>query len=269
MEIYGKIYITAKGTGLENKLKREENAMKIWEILKVENLNKRYRVKIYGVEQEVIVAYEGNSNYLTVKKETYPFYPLNSFYLGAILDLEFKEVKYRKLDFYYGGIENFVHLLLKHKEKDELVYADFNGHRFYSDKITMDGAYMELTGKTKAEFDAMIKEQHEAWEKQRREHKASIPEKTEYWRAKGKEILSIDKWEYWDKIVPIRLEDLYEGMELECCLDLVALLKEGAFEEAKEMLNNQGHSGMSYGLVCTMLKEFADNGEEFLEFIGR
>ena len=243
--------------------------MKIWEILKAENLGKKYRVKLYGVEQEVTVGYEGNSDYLTIKKETYPFYPLNSFYLGAILALEFEEAKYRKLEFYYGSIEDFVYLLLHYKEKGELVYADFNGHRFYSDTVTMDKAYKEITGKTKAEFDYMIKEQKDAWEEQKREHEVSIPKKTKYWREKARGIIKEDKLDHWDEIVPIRLKDLYQGMELECCLDLAVLLKEGAFEKAKEMLNNQGHSGMSYGLVCAMLKEFVDNGEEFLKFIGR
>ena len=243
--------------------------MKIWEILKAENLGKKYRVKLYGVEQEVTVGYDGNSDYLTIKKETYPFYPLNSFYLGAILALEFEEAKYRKLEFYYGSIEDFVYLLLHYKEKGELVYADFNGHRFYSDTVTMDKAYKEITGKTKAEFDYMIKEQEDAWEERKREHEASISKKTKYWREKARGIIKEDKLDHWDEIVPIRLKDLYQGMELECCLDLAILLKVGAFEEAKEMLNNQGHSGMSYGLVCAMLKEFVDNGEEFLEFIGR
>lgn len=243
--------------------------MKIWEILKAENLGKNYRVKLYGVEQEVTVGYDGNSDYLTIKKETYPFYPLKSFYLEAILALEFEEVKYRKLEFYYGSIEDFVYLLLHYKEKGELVYADFNGHRFYSDTVTMDGAYKEITGKTKAEFDYMVKEQEDAWEEQKREHETSIPKKTKYWREKARGIIKEDKLDHWDEIVPIRLKDLYQGMELGHCLDLAVLLKEGAFEEAKEMLNNQGHSGMSYGLVCAMLKEFVDNGEEFLKFMGR
>ena len=243
--------------------------MKIWEILKAENLGKNYRVKLYGVEQEVTVGYDGNSDYLTIKKETYPFYPLKSFYLEAILALEFEEVKYRKLEFYYGSIEDFVYLLLHYKEKGELVYADFNGHRFYSDTVTMDGAYKEITGKTKAEFDYMVKEQEDAWEEQKRGHETSIPKKTKYWREKARGIIKEDKLDHWDEIVPIRLKDLYQGMELGCCLDLAVLLKEGAFEEAKEMLNNQGHSGMSYGLVCAMLKEFVDNGEEFLKFMGR
>jgi hypothetical protein len=226
-------------------------------------------VKLYGIEQEVTVGYDGNSDYLTIKEGTYPFYPLKSFYLEAILDLEFEEAKYRKLEFYYGSISDFVYLLLQYKEKGELVYADFNGHRFYSDTVTMDGAYKEITGKTKAEFDYMVKEREDAWEEQKREHEASVPKKTKYWREKARGIIKEDKLDYWDEIVPIRLKDLYQGMELECCLDLAVLLKEGAFEEAKEMLNNQGHSGMSYGLVCAMLKEFVDNGEEFLEFIGR
>ncbi len=75
------------------------------------------------------------------------------------------------------------------------------------------------------------------------------------------------KWEYWDIIVPIRLNDLYQGMELKQCLDLVMLLKDDKFEEAKELIINQGHSGMSFGLVCSMVREFSDKGDKFISLV--
>lgn len=84
---------------------------------------------------------------------------------------------------------------------------------------------------------------------------------------KGREILDESKWELWDEIVPIRLDDLYQGMELECCLAIVKILNEGTLEEAKKEIQSQGHSGMSFGLVCAMVKEFSPRGEEFVNFI--
>ena len=56
-------------------------------------------------------------------------------------------------------------------------------------------------------------------------------------------------------------------MELKQCLDIVVLLKEDKFEEAKELINNQGHSGMSFRLICSMIREFSDRGEEFISLI--
>ncbi len=88
-----------------------------------------------------------------------------------------------------------------------------------------------------------------------------------YWRMRGRKILTEDKWEEWDKIVPIRLNDLYEGMELKCCLDLVILVNAKLFDEAKTMIENQGHGAISYGLVCAMVEEFSEYGKEFARCI--
>lgn len=176
---------------------------------------------------------------------------------------------YEEIDFMCGNtIESCVLELLYYKEKGKLVYGVFNGHKLYSHTVTMDNAYKEITGNTKKEFDDYLKKQSEEYEKQKQEHLESIPFKTSLWVKKGREILEESKWELWEKIVPIRLNDLYQGMELEQCLDVVKLLKkDGKFNEAKELIYNQGHSGMSFGLICSMIKEFSPIGEEFVKFI--
>jgi hypothetical protein len=65
---------------------------------------------------------------------------------------------YLKVEFTLGDtIENAVNQLLKHKEKGQLACGDFNGVTLYSDTVTIDGAYKEIAGMTKAEFDEYIK----------------------------------------------------------------------------------------------------------------
>ena len=67
--------------------------------------------------------------------------------------------------------------------------------------------------------------------------------------------------------MPIRLDDLYQGMELKCCLDIVSELNKGcSLDEAKTIIEGQGHSGMSFGLVCSMVKSFCDRGQEFVSY---
>lgn len=178
------------------------------------------------------------------------------------------ENKYIEIDFYPGrNIEECVNELLKYKDKGELVFGIFNGHKLYSDTVTMDSAYKEITGNTKKEFDDYIKKQNEEYQRQKQEHINSIPEKSKLWMEKGREVLDKSKWEFWDKIVPIRLNDLYQGMELKCCLDIVEILNKGTLEEAKKEIENQGHSGMSFGLVCSMVKEFSAKGEDFVNYL--
>jgi len=61
---------------------------------------------------------------------------------------------------------------------------------------------------------------------------------------------------------------MYKGMELGNCLDIVMKLNsECKLDVAKEMIEDQGHSGMSFGLVCSMVKSFCDRGDEFVKFV--
>lgn len=85
---------------------------------------------------------------------------------------------------------------------------------------------------------------------------------------KGHKVLSKDKWQLWDECVPVRLNDLYEGMELGYCLDIIRTVKEKTISDGIEVMRNQGHSGLSWGLMKSMIKTFCDCGDEFLEQLG-
>jgi len=84
----------------------------------------------------------------------------------------------------------------------------------------------------------------------------------EYWIERGAQSLSPDKLELWNKVVPIRLNDLYQGMELGSTLEIIDALKSGkTFDDAQKILYDQNHSGMSYGIMKSMLKAFYDDGD--------
>lgn len=176
--------------------------------------------------------------------------------------------KYTEIEFGLGArIEECVNELLEYKEKGELVFGTFNGYKLYSDSVTMDSAYKEITGKTKQEFDDCAKKQHEEYKKQKQEHLDTIPEQAKHWMEEGRKVLDKSKWALWDRMVPVRLHDLYQGTELKYCLDVVKILDNGTLEDAKKEIECQGHSGMSFGLVCAMVKEFSQRGEEFADYV--
>ena len=64
----------------------------------------------------------------------------------------------RKIDKYFGDLDNAVNYLLAANARGEHVYCDFNGHELHSDNVTMDSAYTEVLGCTKAEFEQRQKE---------------------------------------------------------------------------------------------------------------
>lgn len=180
------------------------------------------------------------------------------------------EKNYKEINFLAGcSIEIVVKELLEHNERGELVCADFNGHMLYSDDVTVDSAYLKILGKTKAEFDKTQEEWGENYRREEETHKSKIPELTKVWIEKGHKILNEEYWAEWDKCVPIRLDDLYRGMELKCCLNIIEPLNSGcSLDVAKEIIDGQDHSGMSFSLVRAMVKAFCDRGQEFAEYVS-
>jgi len=176
---------------------------------------------------------------------------------------------YRKIEFGAGdSIERAMKDLARFKELGELVYGEFNGQKLYSDVDDLDSAFKKVTGSTKAEFDAEREKEHLKYEERKNKHKEAIPELTKEWIEKGKVILAEKYHETWVKCVPIRLNDLYEGMELGATLEIVKELNAGCeLEVAKGIIEEQRHSGMSFGLVCSMVKSFCDRGSEFVNFV--
>ena len=121
--------------------------------------------------------------------------------------------------------------------------------------------------RTKAEFDAEREKEHLEYEAEKKRHEEAIPELTKEWIEKGNEILAKKYHETWAKCVSIRLGDLYRGMELGDTLEIVKYLNDGCkLEVTKEIIKGQGHSGMSFGLVCSMVKIFCDRGAEFVSY---
>jgi hypothetical protein len=163
-----------------------------------------------------------------------------------------------------GLILTVLSLIKKTYDTGELYCAKFNGQMLYSDTVSLDSAYLAVTGETFSELMETKRKGRENYEKQERELKAAIPDLVAKWREKGRMILSSNKWNLWDKCVPIRLGDLYHGMELGYTLEIAEILnKGGSFEDAKKAMENQNHSGMSWGLVKSMVRSFCDKGEEF------
>lgn len=159
------------------------------------------------------------------------------------------------------------------EKSNQICYADFNGKEIYSTD-TLDEAYSKVTGHAKAEYDKKCQDQIDEWKKQKEEHKAKIPELTKYWIAEGHKYISSEYWKLWDECIPIRLGDLYQGMELDCTIKLIKILNtsdniEDTYQSAKAEIESQGHSGMSFGLVKAMIRAFHKNGGIFCNKLSK
>jgi len=179
--------------------------------------------------------------------------------------------QYVEIQFNAGqSIDSAIRTLKRFYRSGKLVFGVFNGQKLYSDIDTIDSAYKKVTGKTKAEFDKDREKEHLEYEKHKTEHIKAIPKLTKQYIEKGSDILDNKYMEKWIKVVPVRLRDLYEGWELDACLEIVKELNNGCeLDHAKNIIEKQGHSGMSFGLVCSMVNSFCDRGGEFVSYLKK
>jgi len=181
----------------------------------------------------------------------------------------------KEIEFYPGDtIENAWKTLLKESaECEDTCFGKFNDHEILSTD-TLDEAYIKIMGKTKGQYNKEMQDWRDEYERKEKEHKDSIPSLIPVYCERARGVILEDQYDYWDKIVPIRLGDLYHGMELDCTLDLCKIMRnesislEERIEKAKEAFDNQGHSGMSAGLVFSMIKAFCPHGKQVVEKIG-
>lgn len=157
--------------------------------------------------------------------------------------------------------------------EDFVIYAIFNGVEILHTD-TPDEISVKVTGKTIAEREAEKKAWMEEYDRKEKEHQARIPELTEKYKKEARGVIPEDKLELWDEIVPVRLNDLYKGMELDEWLKMIRVLnsessKEERFAKAKEIFESAGHSGWSAGLVLSGLRKFHPDGDECAEYIQK
>lgn len=164
---------------------------------------------------------------------------------------------------------------LKYRAKtllNTICYASFNGVELTSED-SVDDAYLKVTGKTKAENDKELDEFVEQYYRREEEHKSRIPELTEKYSKEAKGFINEDKLDEWNRILPIRLGDLYHGMEVEQTLDICRIMRDESLEydarirKAYDLFMNSGHSGMSANLTAQMIKVFCPHGEDVADAV--
>lgn len=179
----------------------------------------------------------------------------------------------KEVTLYGGTIDSWLNTLREMAAADEsgeVLKAVFND-KYLLSTDTDDDAYLRITGMTKAEHDEEVRKWQEDSEAKRKAHETRIPELTEHYRKEARGVIIESELEYWDEIVPIRLGDLYRGMELDQVLDCARVMRDETLSrierlrKAYKIFNDAGHSGMSAGLTMAMLRRFCPDGNELAD----
>lgn len=144
---------------------------------------------------------------------------------------------YKIIDGFYGDIDRAVEILQRYKKADSKACIIFNGIPLYSDTVTLDNAYLAITGETK----------------------------TEKYINLGHEILDEKYWEKWDKLVPTSITGVYKGEELDYGLEVIKALKTSSVANVKRNVFDKQND---YGnIVLILAREFSDKGESFFKYV--
>ncbi len=179
----------------------------------------------------------------------------------------------KKVKIYGGTIDSCLKELRKMaaaEKSGEVLKADFND-KYLLSTDTDDDAYQRLLGMTKAEHEEKMRKWREECEAARKAFETRIPQLTERYRKAARGVIIESELDYWDEIVPIRLGDLYHGMELQQVLDCAKVMRnetldrENRLRKAYRIFNDAGHSGMSAALTMAMLRRFCPDGNELAD----
>ena len=109
----------------------------------------------------------------------------------------------------------------------------------------------------------------EKYKEEIEDNRKITPILVEIWKRRGHEILTKDKWEYWDLIVQTRLKNTHRGDALlSQCLDVIKILNNGgSLKSAKEEIKNQKHTELSLRLVFSIVVSLCDRSEDFVEYL--
>ena len=165
-----------------------------------------------------------------------------------------------------NDIKKTVDLLQTYKKYGISVYCDFNGHTLYSETVTLDSAYLEITGMTYAEYEEAVAAEIARWRKQTEERKAQARAKKPEWIERGRKLIPQELWSEWERCIDIRIEDLYDAREIEASLRVMEAHFEGTpISEISEMIDAEGHSGASYGVFRSIILTFYVGGEQLMK----
>ena len=174
-----------------------------------------------------------------------------------------------KIDEWMGDIDTAVKRLTEYQKMGRSVYVNFNGHKLYSCDITLDGAYKEITGMTKAESIKAREEAIKKWELERKERKEQAERKIPEWISEGEKSIYPERAEDWQYYVETSArQGMYDGSDIDSTLEIMGMLESGAsFEEVEKKLEEQGNSGHSYSIVTKNVLHFSKNGPDFYEAV--
>lgn len=187
---------------------------------------------------------------------------------------QIEEIKNNALEMEtYGGerLEEVVLKLENFRRNGQINYfANFNDYKLYSIDVTMNKAYKEVIGCTKRTWDRRMKKMFERNRQAIEENKRIALEQLPIVIEKGKKYIHLEKINQWIELCKADAEGTYCGLLTKDALIVMQALEESKpYEEIREIINLQNHSGYSYSFLMRILLLFANDGPNFYRYMQK
>ena len=174
---------------------------------------------------------------------------------------EYEELKLSSGD----NLEGMVNQLLYLKSQGRKAFCEFCGVTFDSETVTMDGAFLMITGRTKKEFDLL--EENKAEERILMEAIDKIPEQIK----RGMKLIYPNNFQEWVKDVATGAIGPNRGTVIEYALEIMEAIDYNMdMKNIVALYDSQKHeSNESWNkeLVKTYVMKYSKNGFPFYEAI--
>ena len=169
---------------------------------------------------------------------------------------------------FFWDLDEIVTAFEKYRDQNKNIYINFNGQKLYSLIDDRDSCYKKVTGKSYTDFKESQKKRHEEYllkeKKAKEEAIAKMPERFE----RGLNLIYPQRKDEWKLCVEARTNDLYHGSDLDNAIDVMESIEKGAtFDQAYKIIEDAGHSGMSFGMTLSIISTFSKKGVEFYRFV--
>lgn len=149
-------------------------------------------------------------------------------------------------------------------------FVNFNGTKLYSIDVTMDSAYKECLGCTRKTWLKKEKKWSEDYETATAKWKKEAEDNLPLWIEEGKKYTHPAKWENWEKTCVSSANGDYYGLEVRDALVIMKMIEDGIpFEDIKNKIKKDGHSGMTYSGMMNIILYYAKRGPAFYNFMNK
>jgi hypothetical protein len=175
--------------------------------------------------------------------------------------ISFNGKEYLEVTIPRARLNDVVEELLKYQANGELVCTVFSGHRLYSDTVTLDSAYLEVTGETAADFFKRLRAEN--FEAAMKRYSDNLRD----WEEKSIPIIAPKYRDKWFSYLSWYVANKEYGL-IKATLKIIKILNDNQdFEAAIKTIHEAEKAGTSMSSVASLVTIFCDRGDEFIQYL--